>query len=333
LDVEYAALVRWRLRVPLRAGVCALCGRAFDLYGDHAQSCPRGTRAWNPRHHAVQRCVQQNLRWAGITVTRGQAVAGLAHIPDLMGEAFWIPPTHFEVHVAHPHGHAGAGHLNEWGSSGSAFIDAAWRGRLDRHYAGGPPGDAPYDLVPAAVSSFGAWHPGFVRWVRRLLRDRAAAAASDELEARGLFGGMLWRFAATVSVGAQRAIFQGIARCLPALLAGAGQLGRPLSEEPEFWRAAPDAECVDWVADELGLPAGEWDRPPRDPTAGEHPPGAPLTAPSLGGLGTNRGMAAVPSVAFADGGAGSLSFCGDAASAPGGFAAPEQEEAPVGRGR
>ena len=42
--------------------------------------------------------------------------------------------------------------------------------------------------------------------------------------------------------------------------AGGGQLGRPLSEEPEFWRAAPDAECIDWVAEELGLEPGRWDR-------------------------------------------------------------------------
>ena len=42
---------------------------------------------------------------------------------------------------------------------------------------------------------------------------------------------------------------------------GAVRLGRPLSEEPEFWRAIPDAECVDWVAEELGLEPGRWDWP------------------------------------------------------------------------
>ena len=42
--------------------------------------------------------------------------------------------------------------------------------------------------------------------------------------------------------------------------AGGGQFGQPLSEEPEFWRAAPDAECIDWVAEELGLEPGRWDR-------------------------------------------------------------------------
>jgi hypothetical protein len=38
LDVEYAAMVRWRLRLPLRAGMRALCERAFDAFGDHAPS-------------------------------------------------------------------------------------------------------------------------------------------------------------------------------------------------------------------------------------------------------------------------------------------------------
>ena len=113
--------------------------------------------------------------------------------------------------------------------------------------------------MPAAVSTFGAWHPTFVSWIRRLLRDRAAAVALSEVEANGLLGGMLWRVAALLSVGAQRAIFLGISRCLPELRLGAGRLGRELSEEPEFWRACPAGECVDWVADELGLAAGRWD--------------------------------------------------------------------------
>ena len=32
-----------------------------------------------------------------------------------------------------------------------------------------------------------------------------------------------------------------------------GRLGNPLSERPEFWRAAPEA-AVDWSAEELDLP-------------------------------------------------------------------------------
>ena len=165
------------------------------------------------------------------------------------------------IKKAHPHGRAGAGRLQDWSASADAFVNAAWRGRLHRDYGGGPPGDAPYDLLPAAVSTYGAWHPAFVRWIRRLLRDRAAASAEHEAEASELLGGMLWRVAALLSVGVQRAVFQGIAHCLPELRAGSGRLGRPLSEEPEFWRAIPDAECVDWVAEELGLEPGRWDWP------------------------------------------------------------------------
>ena len=124
-------------------------------------------------------------------------------------------------------------------------MEAAWRGRLHRDYGGGPPRDASYELLPAAVSTYGAWHPAFVRWIRRLLRDRAAAGAEDAAEASELLGGMLWRVAALLSVGVQRAVFRGLAHCLPELRAGGGQLGRELSEEPEFWHAVPDAECVD----------------------------------------------------------------------------------------
>ena len=54
----------------------------------------------------------------------------------------------------------------------------------------------------------------------------------------------------------QRAVFRGIARSEPKLLTGAGRLGNPLSETPEFWRATAEAECVDRVAQELGAVAG-----------------------------------------------------------------------------
>ena len=67
---------------------------------------------------------------------------------------------------------------------------------------------------------------------------------------------------ASLSVAVQRVVFAGIARCIPALVLP-GRLGRPLSEEPEFFRAAPGADCVDWVAAELGLAAGAWKLPAR----------------------------------------------------------------------
>lgn len=89
LDVEYASMVRWRAQVPLQAGECALCGRALDPFGDHAQAYPRGTLAWILRHHSTQASMQHVLRWAGLTVSRGPVVPGLPHIPDLLAEAYW----------------------------------------------------------------------------------------------------------------------------------------------------------------------------------------------------------------------------------------------------
>ena len=88
----------------------------------------------------------------------------------------------------------------------------------------------------------------------------------------------------------QRAVFDGLAACLPELRAGGAQLGRPLSEDPEFWRAAPDAECVDWVAEELGLPPGRWDRS----SASQGPPvgaAAEVGGDSPGGGATRGGLA------------------------------------------
>ena len=136
----------------------------------------------------------------------------------------------------------------------------AWAARLAGDYGDGPPAATSYSLLLVVVSTYGAWHPEFVRWVRRLLRDRASASAANEAEANGLLGGMLWWVGASLSVAAQRAVFGALAACMPELRAGGGQLGQPLSEEPEFWRAAPDAECIDWVAEELGLEPGRWDR-------------------------------------------------------------------------
>ena len=49
------------------------------------------------------------------------------------------------------------------GSSNCAFVEEAWRRRLAQDYAGGPPPDAPYQLIPAVVSSYGGWHPDFAQ--------------------------------------------------------------------------------------------------------------------------------------------------------------------------
>ena len=56
------------------------------------------------------------------------------------------------------------------------------------------------------------------------------------------------------SVTLQRQQFQVLAGCAPTLADEVtGRLGNPLSETPEFWRAAPEA-AVDWSAEELDLP-------------------------------------------------------------------------------
>ena len=76
---------------------------------------------------------------------------------------------------------------------------------------------------------------------------------------------MLWRTVGFLSVTLQRQQFQVLAGCAPTLGAEvAGRLGNPLSEAPEFWRAAP-ASAVDWSTEELDLPP-----PPRsEDAAGE----------------------------------------------------------------
>ena len=48
--------------------------------------------------------------------------------------------------------------------------------------------------------------------------------------------------------------FLTLAACAPALThALEGRLGRPLSEDPEFWRAASDV-ALQWSAEEFGFP-------------------------------------------------------------------------------
>ena len=65
---------------------------------------------------------------------------------------------------------------------------------------------------------------------------------------------MLWRSVGFLAVTLQRANFQVLAGCAPTLETQVqGQLGRPLSEIPEFWRAAPE-EAVVWGGEEVGYP-------------------------------------------------------------------------------
>lgn len=128
-------------------------------------------------------------------------------------------------------------------------MEERWRRRLARHYGGGPPPNAPFTLVPAVVSSYGGWHPAFAQWWRGAVR-----AAAERAGATASLSGMLWRTVGFLSVTLQRQNFQVLAGCAPALDNQVqGQLGRPLSEVPEFWRAAPEAAML-WGGEEFDYP-------------------------------------------------------------------------------
>lgn len=100
----------------------------------------------------------------------------------------------------------------------ACFVEAAWVGQVARDYAGGPPSDAPYSILPVVVRTYGAWHPDFVRWVLALHRGRADASAAGVAVANGLLRGMVWRVGAPLPVAAQRAVFRGLAaQCVPDL--------------------------------------------------------------------------------------------------------------------
>ena len=174
---------------------------------------------------------------------------------------FNLPPTHFEVHVSHPQqGHNEAAQIRR-GSSSAAFVEEAWRRRLNRDYGGGPPVNAPFHLVPAVVSSYGSWHPAFAQWLRRAVRE-AAERGGPLVSATG----MLWRVVGFLSVTLQRQNFQVLVGCAPSLAAQVeGRLGRPLLETPEFWRAAPEA-ALEWGAEEFDFP------PPRPGAEAEEEP-------------------------------------------------------------
>ena len=65
---------------------------------------------------------------------------------------------------------------------------------------------------------------------------------------------MLWRTVGFLSVTLQRQNFQVLSACAPVLTDEVeGRLGRPLSEDPEFWRAAPDV-ALHWSAEEFDFP-------------------------------------------------------------------------------
>lgn len=132
--------------------------------------------------------------------------------------------------------------------------------RLRRDYNGGPPPRAAYDLIPAVASSYGGWHPEFTQWWRGTVRMSAELAGSLASQT-----GMLWRTVGFLSVTLHCQNFQVLAACAPLIGQEVeGLLGRPLSEDPEFWRAAPEVALL-WSADEFGFPPQRW--------AADHSPG------------------------------------------------------------
>ena len=204
---------------------------------------------WDRRHGRLRDQLHAMLRWLGFWADAEQEDSRLPHRPDVRAHGFTLPLTHFEVHVSHPSRSQGEASQVRRGSSNCAFVEEAWRRRLDQDYGGAPPPDAPYNLVPAVVGSYGGWHPAFARWWRGAVRaaaERAGPTASPQ--------SMLWRSVGLLSVTLQRQNFQVLAGCAPTLEAEVqGQLGRPLSEVPEFWRAAPEAAVL-WAGEEFGYP-------------------------------------------------------------------------------
>ncbi len=234
-DCEYRVAARARLGAPIIAE---------DPLGARAHASPgRGTR----RHNLVRDTLSSALIWMGASALREQVEPALAHIPDIRVSSLRHPLSYLEVHVSHPLRRHPSPSLGDWGERPGAFVDWAWQRRLRVDYRGGPAADAPFQLVPAVASTFGDWHPSFARWLRQV-----AWAAADASAAGGVGGpsavcrGVLWRASVSLSVALHRGNFDVLAASAPSLAAGAGALGRPLSEEPEFWRAAPSA-ALPWA--------------------------------------------------------------------------------------
>ena len=88
------------------------------------------------------------------------------HRPDVRTFDFSVRNTPLGVTVTHPserRSNVPRGALN---TTSSSFVEAIWNIRLRTDYAGGPPQNAPFDLIPAMVSTYGGWHPAFAQWWR-----------------------------------------------------------------------------------------------------------------------------------------------------------------------
>ena len=140
LDGEYAALMRFRLRLPLQpeGGLCRRGGsrgpgrwrRWFDPEGDHAHSCSRNAGARTSRHGRLRDQLRTMLRWLGFWAEVEQEESRLPHRPDVRAHGLTLPLTHFEVHVSHPSRSQGEASQDRRGSSICAFVEEAWSRRL-----------------------------------------------------------------------------------------------------------------------------------------------------------------------------------------------------------
>ena len=105
LDAEYAALARFRLRLPLQpsGGACRRrepSGRPlrpqdwFDPEGDHAHSCAHNSGARTRRHRYLRDQICRQLRWLGFWALTEQSDSRLCHRPDVRAQGFSLPLTH-----------------------------------------------------------------------------------------------------------------------------------------------------------------------------------------------------------------------------------------------
>ena len=258
LDCEYAALARFRLGLPLdpEGGPCRHGGGGgrhprgwYDPEGEHASSCLSNSGTRTQRHNQLRDELRRQLKWLGFWAETEQSDSRLMHRPDVRTFGFSLRNTFLEVTVTHPSERRMDVPRAALGTSSSSFLEAIWRNRLRTDYGGGPPPNAPFDLIPAMVSTYGGWHPAFAQWWRGVVRTAAERSGTQANP-----HAMLWRTVGFLSVTLQRQQFQVLAGCAPTLADEVtGRLGNPLSETPEFWRAAPEA-AVDWSAEELDLP-------------------------------------------------------------------------------
>ena len=231
LDCEYATLARFRLGLPLdpAGGRCRRGRGWYDPEGEHASSCLSNAGARTQRHNQLRDELRRQLQWLGFWAATEQSDSRLQHRPDVRTFGFSLRNTFLEAHITHPSTRRTDYPRDALGATNSSFVEAIWRNRLRHDYGGGPPTTAPFDLIPAVVSTYGGWHPDFAQWWRGVVRTAAERSGSLANQ-----HAMLWRTVGFLSVTLQRQQFQVLAGCAPTLGDEvAGRLGNPLSEVPE----------------------------------------------------------------------------------------------------